>query len=130
MMLLRNNNRKRRKKKKKKRKTRTTTTTLVSRNALSSRRTRIKTTETTTSRVREVRESERFNSQGNSRKSINPKLMCFCGFRIFSSSHISFVTFEKPARLVGVFKTEKRKRASERETRDVFGRESVFVRVF
>ena len=41
-----------------------------------------------------------------------------------------FVTFEKPARLVGVFKTEKRKRASERETRDVFGRESVFVRAF
>ena len=57
-------------------------------------------------------------------------VFCQLSVRIFSSSHISFVTFEKPARLVGVFKTEKRKRASERETRDVFGRESVFVRAF
>ena len=36
----------------------------------------------------------------------------------------------KSARLVGVFKTEKRKRESEREKRETFLGESVFVRVF
>lgn len=127
MMLLRNNNRKRRKKKKKKRKTRTTTT-LVSRNALSSRRTRrIKTTETTTSRSeRSERKFSRKFENG-----INPKLMLFLWVPyLFLVTYISFVTFEKPARLVGVFKTEKRKRASEREKRETFLGESVFVRVF
>ena len=51
-----------------------------------------------------------------------------CGFRIFSSSYI-FKLHLKSARLVGVFKTEKRKRESERETRDVFGRERFCARV-
>jgi hypothetical protein len=35
--------------------------------------------------------------------------------------------FEKPARLVGVFKTEKRKRASEREKRETFLGERAFL---
>ena len=129
MMLLRNNNRKRRKKKKKKKRKTRTTTTLVSRNALSSRRTRrIKTTETTTSRSeREVREKCVVILK-EIRESVNPKLMVFLWVPyLFLVTYISFVTFEKPARLVGVFKTEKRKRASEREKRETFLGERAFL---
>ena len=50
-------------------------------------------------------------------------MLFFVGSVSFPRHIYILVTFEKPARLVGVFKTEKRKRASERETRDVFRRE-------